>query len=83
MGLLERLRRKPSVPDDAISPMSGFRIDYGEETRFIADGEALRLMHDGLAQWSAQEQFYVLDMLAEEGRAEVRDDGFAANHRTR
>ncbi len=77
MGFIHRLRRTPTVPDDAIAPMVGFRIEYGDETLFIADDGVLRLMGEGQAQRTAQEQFYILDMLAEEGRATVRRDGFA------
>ncbi len=76
MGLLDRLRRRPLVPDDVFAPMPGFRVAYDEETRFTADPDVLQLMHDGLAQRSAQEQFIVLDMLAEAGRATPTPDGF-------
>lgn len=76
MALIDRFRRRASVPDDAFSPMPGFRVVYGEATRFIADAETLGLMQGGRAQRTAQEQFLVLDMLAEEGRATTRDDGF-------
>lgn len=78
MGLIDRIRRRgTSVPDDDFSPEPGFRLDPGEETRFIADAEALARMRAGQAQRSAQEQYYLLDMLVEEGRATVRDDGFS------
>ncbi|SDC38922.1 Helicase conserved C-terminal domain-containing protein [Sanguibacter gelidistatuariae] len=77
MGLIDRLRRRASVPDDAFSPMPGFRIVYGEVTRFVADTETLGLVRDGHAQRTAQEQFFVLDMLAEDGRATACEDGFA------
>jgi SNF2-related domain/Helicase conserved C-terminal domain len=76
MGLKDRLRRRPLVPDDEFSPMPGFRVDYGEDTRYIADAETFALMRQGRAQRTAQEQFFVLDMLADEGRATVLGDGF-------
>src|SRR4051794_14164050 len=57
--------------------MPGFRVVYGEETRLVADVATLELMREGRAQRTAQEQFYVLDMLAEEARAAACDDGFA------
>jgi len=77
MSLIDRLRRRPTpVADDEFSPMPGFRIEYGEETQFTVDPDVLALMRSGQAQRTAQEQFYVLDMLAEEGRAAVLDDGF-------
>lgn len=76
MGLLDRLRRRPLLPDDVFAPMPGFRIAFDEETRFTADLDVLRLMRDGIAQRSAQEQFIVLDMLAEEGRATPVAEGF-------
>ena len=76
MGLIDRLRRRATVPDDAFSPMPGFRIVYGDSTRFVADAETLGLMRGGHAQRTAQEQFFVLDMLVEDGRAIAREDGF-------
>jgi len=76
MSLLDRLRRRPFVPDDVFAPMPGFRVAYDDETRFTADPDVLRLMRDGLAQRSAQGQFIVLDMLAEGGRATPTQDGF-------
>jgi hypothetical protein len=65
------------APDDDFSPMAGFRVEYGEDTRFLIDTEGLKLMRGGQAQRTAQEQFYVLDMLADEGRATALPDGFA------
>ena len=76
MSLIHRLRRRASVPDDAFSPMPGLRIVYGEATRFTSDHQALSLMREGLAQRTAQEQFFVLDMLVEDGRATADEDGF-------
>lgn len=76
MGLIDRLRRRATVPDDEFSPMPGFRAVFGEETRFVTDAETLTLMRAGQAQRSAQEQHLVLDMLAEQGRATAVDDGF-------
>src|SRR5690606_21635359 len=76
MGLFDRLRGRKYVPDDEFSPMPGFRVDFGEISRFVTDAESLELMRTGAAQRSAQEQFIVLDMLAEEGRARATDDGF-------
>lgn len=76
MGLIDRFRRTTRVPDDDFSPMPGFRTEYGETTRFIADAETLSLMRDGRAQRTAQEQFLVLDLLAEEGRATPDENGF-------
>lgn len=76
MGLLDRIRRRPTVPDDDFSPMTGFRLEYGDETRFIADAETISAMRDGMAQRSAQEQFYVLDLLVDDGRAVTLPDGF-------
>ncbi len=64
------------MPDDPFSPTPGFRIDFGEETRFTADGATFELMRTGLAQRKAQEQFLVLDMLVEEGRAFESREGF-------
>lgn len=78
MGFIDRLRRRSLVPDDEFSPMPGFRIEFGDVTRFITDSQTLALMREGQAQRSAQEQFLVLDMLTEQGRAEHTDDGFAA-----
>ncbi|WP_066462956.1 DEAD/DEAH box helicase [Sanguibacter suarezii] len=77
MGLIDRLRRRATVPDDPFSPTPGFRIIYGEATRFVVDAETVGLMRDGHAGRSAQEQFFVLDMLAEDGRASSREDGFS------
>ncbi len=77
MGLLDRIRRRPTVPDDDFSPMTGFRLEYGDETRFIADAETMAAMRGGTAQRSAQEQFYVLDLLVDEGGAVALPDGFA------
>ncbi len=78
MGLIDRIRgRKPVVPDDEFSPMPGFRVDYGEQTRFVTDAETFALMQDGRAQRTAQEQYYVLDALVDEGRAERLADGFS------
>lgn len=77
MGLIDRIRRRPHAPDDDFSPMPGFRVVHGDDTRFLHDGEALALMRAGAAQRTAQEQYYVLDALADEGRAEVLPDGFA------
>jgi SNF2 family DNA or RNA helicase len=77
MGLLDRIRRRPTAPDDEFSPMPGFRLEYGDETRFIADAETMAAMRDGRAQRSAQEQFYVLDLLVDEGGAVALPDGFA------
>lgn len=76
MALIDRLRRRPPVSSDSFSPAPAFRVVYGDATRFVGDAETLRLMRDGHAQTAAQEQFLVLDMLAEDGRATVRDDGF-------
>jgi len=76
MGLLDRLRGRKFVPDDEFSPMPGFRVELDEVTRFITDSASLELMRAGQAQRTAQEQFLVLDMLAEEGRATPADDGF-------
>lgn len=77
MGLLDRIRRRPTVPDDDFSPMTGFRLEYSDDTRFIADAETIAAMRDGTAQRSAQEQFYVLDLLVDEGGAVALPDGFA------
>lgn len=77
MGIRDRFKRQPGVPDDPFSPMPGFRAVFGEETRFVTDGETLTLMRQGRAQATAQDQFTVLEMLADEGRASSRDDGFA------
>ncbi len=78
MGLIDRIRgRKPVVPDDEFSPMPGFRVDYGEQTRFVTDTETFVLMQSGRAQRTAQEQYYVLDALVDEGRAERLPDGFS------
>ncbi|MBO3084749.1 DEAD/DEAH box helicase [Cellulomonas fengjieae] len=77
MGFIDRIRRnKSAAPDDDFSPMPGFRVDFGEETRFIADVEALTLMRAGRAQRTAQEQYYVLDALADDGRGTAHADGF-------
>lgn len=76
MGLIDRFRRATLVPDDDFSPMPGFRTEYGEQTRFIADPETLALMRAGRAQRTAQEQFLVLDLLAEDGRAAPDALGF-------
>jgi len=56
--------------------MPGFRAEYGDETRYVTDEETWQLMREGHAQRSAQEQFYLLDMLAEEGRAAEKGSGF-------
>lgn len=78
MGLIDRIRkqRPATAPDDDFAPTPGFRPDFGEDTRFITDSETFALMRAGIAQRTAQEQFYVLDALADEGRAVLVDDGF-------
>jgi hypothetical protein len=77
MGLIDRIRRRSMLPDDEFSSPVGFRIAFDEETRFVADAEALALMRDGRAPRGMQEQFYVLDVLADEGCALPLPDGFA------
>lgn len=78
MGLIDRIRnRRATVPDDDFSPAPGFRVDYGEETRFVTDAESFALMQEGRAQRIPQEQFYVLDALVDEGKAARLGDGFA------
>ncbi|MCC2319545.1 DEAD/DEAH box helicase [Cellulomonas xiejunii] len=78
VGLIDRIRkRRSTTPDDEFSPTPGFRIDYGDETRFVTDAETFALMGDGRAQRTAQEQYYVLDALVDEGRAAHLPDGFA------
>ena len=56
--------------------MPGFRVSFGDETQFTADAHVLDLMREGRAQRTAQEQFIVLEMLADEGRALALPDGF-------
>lgn len=78
MGFIERIRRsKPIAPDDDFSPMPGFRVEFGEEMRFIADAGALTLMRAGEAQRTAQEQYYMLDALVDDGRGIAHADGFS------
>ena len=75
MGLIDRIRRRPLVPDDG-APATAFAVELDEETRFVAAAGPLELMRAGTARRSAQEQFLVLDMLADEGRAVPMPDGF-------
>lgn len=79
MGLIDRIRkqRATATDDDEFSPMPGFRVEYGDDTRFITDGATFALMREGSAQRTAQEQYYVLDALADEARASVLADGFS------
>lgn len=78
MSLIGRIRkqRPATTADDDFAPMPGFRAEFGEDTRFITDSETFALMRAGLAQRTAQEQFYVLDALADEARAVLVDGGF-------
>lgn len=76
MGLIDRLQRRALETDRNLSPVPGFRVVADELTQFVADNQALTFMRQGRAPRTAQEQYLVLDMLVEDGRAEATYDGF-------
>lgn len=76
MSLFSRLRRKAVLPDDDFSPMRGFTVQYGESTTFTAPEDVFVRMVAGSAEKTAQYQYFILEMLADEGHAEAIHGGF-------
>lgn len=76
MKLRDLLRRTPMRPDDPARPMPLFDVTHGETTAFTTHSEVLTELLAGRGQRSAQEQFLVLESLADEGRARAVDNGF-------
>lgn len=79
MGLLDRLRGAATRAHPAPGSEPTFNVVHGEDTWFRADALTLDLMRAGRARRPAQEQFYVLDMLTEDGRATAHDEGFVVS----
>ncbi|WP_432543027.1 DEAD/DEAH box helicase [Kineococcus sp. SYSU DK002] len=78
MRLIDRVRRRRPEPSGPETP-TGFRQEFGRYTRFTADPETLSLVRAGQAGRRAQEQYYVLDLLCDDGQATDLDDGFAVS----
>lgn len=78
MQLRKRLRARFQRQDDAPTPMLRFAISYDDEgANFITSSEDFALLKQGEGQWDTQEQFLVLQMLAEQGDATTLPNGFA------
>ncbi|MGF0116027.1 DEAD/DEAH box helicase [Promicromonospora sp. Marseille-Q5078] len=76
MKFRDLLRRTPMLPDDPAAPMPLFTVEHGDATRFTTTAETFAELLAGRGQRSAQEQFLVLESLADDGRARAVDDGF-------
>ena len=76
MKLRDLLRRTPLQPDDPAAPMPLFAVEHADATRFTTTPEIFTALLAGRGQRSAQEQFLVLEALADEGRAHAIDNGF-------
>lgn len=76
MKLRDLLRRTPMRPDATDAPPRLFDVAHGETTTFTTAPEIFAELLAGTGTRSIQEQFLVLETLADEGRARPAEDGF-------
>ncbi|AEG43647.1 DEAD/DEAH box helicase [Isoptericola variabilis] len=76
MKLRDLLRKTPMRPDVAGEPPRLFDVAHGETTTFTTTPETFAELLAGTGTRSIQEQFLVLETLADEGRARPAEDGF-------
>lgn len=79
MGIIDRIRRKTAEPQVTAPLDRGFSATFGWYTKFTIGVDELELAKAGRASRAVQEQFYVLDMLTEQGHATDIDEGFAVS----
>lgn len=77
MNLLDALRRRVMRADNESAPPSRFEVSFDPDgANFITSPELLREVRAGTAQRSIQEQYLVLDLLADAGAARPIGNGF-------
>jgi hypothetical protein len=83
MALKDLLKGRRFRPDDAVAPTPPFDVTHADDgATFTTSAEVLEAARRGDAEQTVQEQFLVLDSLAERGVALELPDGFQLSAET-